>query len=479
MEIPGADAAAESALMDRADEMAKDLLADLKEKVVASARDIGTLRKELSVTVPADVIRARLTKNFDDLRGDAQLPGFRKGRAPLHLLRRKFGGEMLKELKTAVIGQSYYAAIEKEKLEVLGEPLFHVKSDGGVKLAEFAEALDKLEFDDSRDFAFTCEIETKPTFELPTLDGIAVKKPIIQLDEKNVDAFIERQRRIRGHYHPVADRGADGDDMLLADVTLTVDGSVVKEEAGVQLGVRPTRLDGIPLLNLADALRGAKLGDERTQTATIPDDYERADLRGKTATFKLVIREVKALHMLTIAQVAEQFGCASEPELRGVVREELEAERDRLVANAQKEQVCDYLLKHTSFDLPAGLSARQTDRAVARRVIELQQSGVPADEIERQIDQLRTSAKDEVATALKLEFILEKVATALKLRVSEEEINTEIARIARMYNQRFDRVRDDLYGRGLLGHLAEQIRLDKCVAQLLRSAKVEEIVASA
>ena len=164
--------------------------------------------------------------------------------------------------------------------------------------------------------------------------------------------------------------------------------------------------------------------------------------------------------------------------MRGVVKEELEAERDRLVAQAQREQINDYLLGSTAFELPENLSARQTDRAVARRVIELQQSGVPLSDVETRIDELRTSAHADVVRGLKLEFILEKIAEKLEVRVTEEEMNTEIARIARLYRQRFDRIRDDLHSRGLLGHLAEQIRQDKCVAFLLRDAKIEDVSAT-
>src|SRR5207247_2428890 len=118
-----------------------------------------------------------------------------------------------------------------------------------------------------------------------------------------------------------------------------------------------------------------------------------------------------------------------------------------------------------------------TDRAVMRKVIELSQAGIPNHEIEARIDELRTSAKDVVARDLKLEFLLEKVAEKLEVEVTAEEVKTEIARIGRGYNQRFDRVRDDLQKRGLLPQLAEQIRQDKCVRILLKDAKIVEMKA--
>jgi len=109
---------------------------------------------------------------------------------------------------------------------------------------------------------------------------------------------------------------------------------------------------------------------------------------------------------------------------------------------------------------------------VLRRAIELQQRGVPLSDIEAQIDQLRTSAQAEVQRELKLSFILDKIAADREVEVTDEELNTAIARMAQLYNRRFDRVRDDLQNRGLLKQLVEQLRQNKTVELLLADAKV-------
>ena len=108
-------------------------------------------------------------------------------------------------------------------------------------------------------------------------------------------------------------------------------------------------------------------------------------------------------------------------------------------------------------------------------MIELQQQGIPWSDLEAKIDELRASATTDVARDLKLEFILAKVAGELEVGVTDEEVNTEIARLARTYNRRFDKVRDDLQQRGLLPQLAEQIRQDKCVALLLKDAQFVDV----
>lgn len=473
MEIPGTTADRE--MMDRADAAAERLLETLKKEVRASSQDAGTLRKRLEVTVPGQVIQDYLQHNFDEMRSDAVVPGFRKGRAPMQLIQKRFGSDIRNSLKTTIVGQSFFAAAEKEGVEPLGDPLFEVKTDDGMKLVDLNEALSHLEVSENTDFVYTCELEVKPKVELPDLKGIEIKMPKIEIGDKDVDEQLERQRRIRGRFEPVEGSAAETDDMLIADAKLSSEGKLVKEEANLQLGVRAARLDGIPLPELAETLRGAKAGDVRTIDCTISDDYERTDLRGKPGQFEFKIHEVKRLAPVPVETLVEQFGAESEQDLRTMIREDLEAEVGRMTERAKREQVDQYLLEKTQLDVPPNLSARSTDRAVMRRVIELQQKGVPLNDIEAQIDELRTTASAEVQRELKLEFIFEKVAEALDVVVTDEEVNTEIARLARIYDRRFDRVRDDLQQRGLLMQLAESIRQRKCIEQILQDAKFVEV----
>jgi trigger factor len=478
MDIPGiASGIPDPELMERADEQAEKLLEELKEKVQVEIEEAGTLRKKLAITVPAEVITEELERNFNELRSDAIVPGFRKGRAPIRLVQKRFGADVRESLTTTILGQSFFAATEIKGLEILGDPLFNIASAEGEKLMELDEALQHIKLPESGDFSYCCEVEIKPSFELPELKGIKVKTPRIKIADKDVKEHLMQQRKIRGRYEPLTKGTAKVDDLIIAKARLTVGGKLVKEEDNVELGVRATRHDGILLDTLDKVLTGVKPGDVRSTECEIPDDYERTDLRGQKGEFEFTIHEIKRLKPISVKTLVEQSGAESEAELKQLIREDMEAERDRLIERAKREQVVDYLLEQVPMDLPDQLSARQTNRAVLRRVIDLQQRGVPQSDIEAHIDELRTSAKEEVARSLKLDFIMEKVAEQLEVAVTDEEINSEIARMARMYNQRFDRVRDNLHSRGLLAQLAEQIRQDKCIELLLGGAELQEVSA--
>lgn len=470
------DALRDPELTAAANDRAQELLEELKSEVQVETKDIGTLRKELIIKVPGEVIAKHVDHNYDELANDAVVPGFRKGRAPRRLIEKRFGHDVRQSLKTTIIGQSFYAAADKAEIEPLGDPLFHVTGkEGHPNLVDFEEALTRLELPAEGDFTYSCELEIKPTFELPELKGIEVKTPQFEINDEQVDEQLERQRKIRGHYEPVTAGAAEPDDLIVADVTLKVGEETVKTEENVQLGVRPTRLDGIALTELGDQLKGVKPGDTRTVTAKVPDDYERPDLRRQDAEFEFQVHELKRQVPAPLEELIQQSGAEDEAQLRQFIREDLEAEKEQYTRRAQHAQLTDYLLEKTPMDLPEDLSARQTDRAVLRRVIELRQQGVPESDVEAKIDELRTSAAEDVARDLKLGFILEKVAEELGVTVTDEEINTQIAMIARRYDRRFDRVRDELQSQGLLSQLGEQIKHDKCLQQLLADAQVVEV----
>jgi len=472
MDIPGIPGALETPEMwERAQQESERLLNELKEAVQVETRDIGVLRKELRITVPGRIIADHLEHNYRDLMHDAFVPGFRRGRAPRRLIEKRYGSEVRESLTTAIVGQSYYAAEEKEKLETLGDPLFRIETGGGAQLMEFSEALQHIKLPAEGDLTYVCEVEVKPTFELPELKGIEIRAPQVEITEDMIAEELLRRRKLRGRVE-VVDGPAEKDDLIVADVVLTVDGREVKREENVTIGVRPTRVDGIPLPRLDEALRGTTAGQSCTVECTVPDDYEQADLRGKSGRFEFRVHEVKRLVPMPLDEYLKVMGFGSEDELRADIRADFELERDRLAEQAKRAQVENYLLENTQLDLPPSFSRRQTDRALARRIIELQLSGVPAAEIESQVDALRARAGAQVANELKLSFILEKVAQQLAVEVTDEQVNTAIAAIARRYNRRFDRVRDELQSRGLLDSLVENIRHQKCIDRLLADARI-------
>jgi trigger factor len=256
---------------------------------------------------------------------------------------------------------------------------------------------------------------------------------------------------------------------------MSVGGAVVFSEENFDVAARDVRIMGVPLTGFGDAVEGKPLTATVNFEATVPDDHENVDLRGKPATFAFVVREVKRLSVPDIDdQLLATLGFESEGELRDTIRTSLETRLDSVIQRGMRQQVAAYLLEKADLEIPGRLSERQTNRSLARRMIELYRQGVPETEIQRREDEMRAQAQQQSLKDLKLFFILEKIAEDRGIDVSEERLNAAIADMARESNRRFDRVRDELSkGDGMM-LLYMQLRDEAVLDALIEDAVVTE-----
>jgi trigger factor len=459
-------------------EEAKPSLAEmLKEVVEVQAEDVGTLRKKLTVTIPRDFVDQQKDEQYGELRRDAVVPGFRRGRAPRRLLEKRFGSDVNETLVQQLVTNGYLAAVEKLDLKVIGDPLVFVreKDSEGETLVDVQKAIDLIELPDEGPLTFSCEIEVQPEFELPSLEAIPLEKLVVTVKDEDVTQQIERLRMLHGRFEPVPDDAIQADDMVYADVKVMSGETTLHEHENIRLAARPQVLEGISLPQLGETLAGAKVGESRTATGTIPDDYEKAEFRGKEASIEFRIREI---HRLKLPELNEEFvkgiGFENEEELRKYIREDMESRIDYEIRRGMRGQVQKYLLEKTSFDLPERLSNRQISQVVVRRMYDLYNEGVPPAEVEKRMDELKTTARETAVRDLKLAFIMEKLAEQIHVDVSEGEMNAYIAEIARRQSRRFDRVRDELIKQGGATSLYLSLRDEKILDKLVESAQVTE-----
>ncbi len=228
-------------------------------------------------------------------------------------------------------------------------------------------------------------------------------------------------------------------------------------------------------MQLGETLVGARVGDTRTICGTVPEDSDKAELRGKTAEFAFAIKQIRRFRKAELTdELVQSVGFDSAEEFRQYFRSDLEARLADAVRRGMRSQVYKYLLDHTKIELPDRLSQRQADRVVVRRMLDLYREGVPEAEVERRMDALKTTARDEAATDLKLAFIMEKIAEDVQPEVTEDEVNGQIAAIAQRQNRRFDRVRDELIKSGGLESLYIALRDEKIVDHLMAQANIIE-----
>jgi trigger factor len=424
--------------------------------------DAGPATKKVSVEIPQDRIQSVLEKQYRELKREAAVPGFRAGRAPRKLIERRFSASIKEEVRRQLISESYQQALEKNNLQPLGEPEF--------------DNPDAIQLPDTGALSYAFSVEVQPDIQLPDMANLTVKKPKIAVTDANVDQAMNNLREQQGTLVPVEDRGVEDKDYIVADVHVKLNGEVVAHQHDAQLIARAGRIAGIQIEDLADKLRGAKGGESRTFTVHAPDTHQDERIRDKDVEIEVAVKDIKKLELVEVNQeFLDSLGFGNEQELRDALREQLEQRIESDVQNAMRQQVQKFLLDNVQIELPAKLSERQSDRVVQRRAMDLMMRGMPREQIEQNIEQIKAGAGEEAQQELKLFFILQKVSTDLNVDVDEAELNGRIAMLAAQRGRRPEKMKQEMSKDGSLANMYVQMREQKALDELLKSAKVEEV----
>jgi len=454
-------------------------------KNTVTIEDAGPCKKKVVVEVPEETMKDMADEQYRELRREAMVPGFRKGRAPRRLLEKRFGKETSEQVKLKILGEASEAAIKDKKLDVLTDPDVDYEN---IKLPE------------SGPMKFEFEVEVRPEFELPALEGIPVTRTKLEVTEAQIDREIEQLRRWAGLWVPKEDGTVEQGNEVVADVRLNVhlmeeekakqaEAAEKGEEApqhgitesetkldNTEIHVRPNGFVGaVPVAKLDELLAGAKAGDKKTTTVEIPKTYFREEYQGRTVDIEIDIKEVKYLRPAEMdGQFLQRYHVGNEQELRDRVRDNLQAQLESQIRSDMSEQVYQHLLSNTNFDLPMDIVARQAGTILQRQYINLLARGLSREQIEEQMEQLRAGSEEQAKQQLKTFFIMDKVAEKLGIDVTEEEINGHIAQVAIQRGQRPERLKEQMERDGSLSQFRLDIRQGKCISKLLESANMTE-----
>lgn len=458
-----------------------------------TVEDAGPCKKKVVIEVPEESIKEAIDEQYKELGREAVLPGFRKGRAPRRLLEKRFGKETNEQIKLKLLAEASEAAIKDKELDILGDPDID---------------FEKIELPTAGPMKFEFEAEVRPEFELPNLEKIPVKREKLAVTDEQIDREIDQLRRWSGVWAPREGGQVEADDQIIADVLLRPElteeekakqaEAAQKAEKGEESEESPvleaeTKLDNteiyvraqgfvgaVPVEKLDEWLGGAKVGETRTTTVEVPKTYFREEYRGRKVEIEVTVKEIKYLKPAEMGeQFLERYGVESEAELRERVQDNLQQQQESRIRQDMSEQIYQYLLDHTSFDLPLDIVARQAGTILQRQYINLLQRGLSRQQVEEQMEQLRAGSEEQAKEQLKTFFIMDKVADKLEIEVTEEEINGHIAQIAIQRGQRPEKMKEQMERDGSLAQFRMDVRQNKCINKLLETADITEQEAQA
>jgi trigger factor len=414
------------------------------------------LERRLTVGVPAERVDQAVDQRLKDAAKNVRLPGFRPGKVPMRVMKQRFGAGVRQEVLGEVISQSFQEAVVSEKLRPAGQPKIEARN-----------------FDAGKDVEYTATFEIFPNIEIKTVADFAVKKPVAEVGEADVDTIIDVFRKQQGAM-VVVDRAAEDGDTVVIDFVGTRDGEAFEggsaEGTSLQLG------SGRMIPGFEDGIVGMSAGDEKTLDLTFPEDYQSEDLQGAAVQFAITVKEVKALELapldekLFAAYGVEEGG---EAVFREEVQKNMERELRSAVDNHVKQQVMDAVLSvHSDLDIPGSLVKQEIDN-MRRQMFQQFGGGVQQDMDLSSIlpDEMFTERADR---RVRLGLLLAEMIDQLGIKADSKKVREMIEDIASTYQEPEEVINWYYSENDQLAAVESRVLEDSVVEKLLESAVIEE-----
>lgn len=433
-----------------------------KIELEVDIQDAGPCKKHLVISIPSAEVDRHFAETLKDMSKDAQVPGFRQGRAPRKLVEKRYRKEVSGQVKSVLLLACMEQLDSDYKLNPITQPNLDLET---IKLIE------------GEPLRFELDVEVHPDFPLPDYKALSVKRPVKKISEADIDAqllsFLERYAKIV----PKTNAGAELGDFITADLSFHKDGVMFNEARELEFRLQPElRFQDGHIPDLSGSLLGCKPGDVRSAEAKIGMSSPDHALRGQTIEVTFRIKDLKQMRLPEVNQeFLNTIGFDTEAELREGLKGVLERRFAYLQQQSMRRQIVDQLIERTAFDLPAELVTRQERSTLRRQIEELRQSGLSDSQIRAREAEIRANAHERTLRGLKEFFLLSKIAEAEDVKVDEADIDAEIVALAARSNESARRIRARIEREGLAEGLAEQILERKTIERILEFITIEEV----
>jgi len=423
------------------------------------AETAATCKREIELEIPAENVQKATEKVARDIARVARVPGFRPGKAPVTLIRRRFAEDIQGEVVQSLVPEYLEKALDEKNLVPVTRP-----------------EVDKVEFKEGEPLKFRAVFEVLPEFELRDYKNLKVEIPAVEVGDAQVDKAIDELRDRMATFVPIEGRKAEnGDFALLKLIGTPVGGGEPLQADNVMchLGAEET------LESFTENLRGVSPGETKRFRTEYPKDYPDPKLAGKTYDYTAEVQGLKEKKLPELNDefakdaAGEQGGVATLAELRQKIRAGLEAEKDQRQNALAREKILELLVKQHDFPVPEALVENQLDVRLERAVRTLVAQGIDPRAVNVDWVSLRRRQRDRAVDDVKAELILDRIATAEKIEATDEDVDKEIAALAERSGESATAIRARLTKQGALDRMRSKLRSDKTIEWLYRTAHIE------
>ena len=376
-------------------------------------KDAGTARKIAIVSFDAEEIKTKENEACKEIGKVANIPGFRKGKAPANVIRKRYSRELKDELTRKVSTDAYESILDNKDIKVYSI----LKVDAG-----------ELSTENGASVEVTVDLE--PEFEIPDYENFEVTVHPTDVSDEDIEKEINTLRDQRASFDEV-DREAEEGDYIKCSYEGELDGKPVSEILpdkpmyGKQTNTweEAGQAKGLGVDAIAQGVVGMKSGDKKDVEASFGDDFEIAPLAGKKVTYKLEVHEVREKKPPELNEdFFKSMKVENLEELKDRVLTDLESRKKRDNQNAKRSQVTQKILETPDFPLPQQAVDDESNSIFQSRAQRAIQQGTKQEDIESNKDELWKEAKTQGEARVKLTLVLSKIAEKEKVEVNNEDL---------------------------------------------------------
>ena len=400
------------------------------------------VERHLQVSVPAATVQAAEERAARRYASQVRLPGFRPGKAPATMVRKRFGSAIRQEALETLVQDAYKEVLEREKLELAGQPHIH-----------------DLKFDEGEPLTFTLHVEVRPKLELERVGGFQLTRPSQEVNDELVDEQLEQLREQRAQWAPTDDRPMPGDTVTVMLST----GDEGSDELSEGQEYRLVLGSGQAIAGVEELIMETAPGATTERPVRWPDDFPDEAQRGTTKRVRVELKDVKrkTLPALDDAFAREVGDFDSLDALRAAVRTDLEQHLQRESESTVRQQLVDQIIEANPFDVPRSWVDR-----MAIAYAEAYQ--VPEGERERFAEEFRPVAERQV----RRDMIVDAIAEREKLTATEADVDDKVNEAAQARSLNPGQLYASLQKAGRLQEIERGITEEKVFKYLLEQSTV-------
>lgn len=415
---------------------------------------------KLEFTVEAKIFEEGMKKVFTKNAKYFNIPGFRKGKAPMNIVEKFYGTEIFYEdAFNEVVPAIYDEAIKAEKLEVVSRPDIDIKQIGK-----------------GMDLIFTAVVQTKPEVKLGKYKGISLEKITYKVTDEAVENEINRMAERNSRMVTVTDRAAEKGDVAVIDFAGSVDGVAFEGGAAENHELELGSNTFIP--GFEDQVVGMKVDEVKDINVKFPEEYFSKELAGKDAVFKVTVHEIKRKELPTIddefAKDVSEFDTIAE--LKEDTKKKLQEEQDKKAKTELEEAAVKAVADISEVEIPSGMIDMELDSMAEDMNRRLSYQGMNFEQylkmIGKTMEDFKKDNTEAAKTSSKMKLVLEAVYKDAKLEVEEKEITEKLEELATMYGRKVEELKEN---EELVTRIKETLESEKAINYIVENAKVKEV----